>query len=236
VGFYFRKSAKLGPVRVNFSKSGIGVSTGVRGARISTGPRGTHINAGWGGFYYRQKIGPSPYTSKPGPAVSGIRPHSMAASRRAPIVAVVAGGLALVGLFLHPVLFLIFAAVAVTAALLAVGSNRASRTMPVTDTLDQDALEPLTIATPTIISAPSEAEAIGTFREWQGKERDYIKDMVTTILSSHRSEQESALARLQRWAYTAPDERPQIDGRALSQQALELAISDIQLHLRWTVA
>lgn len=59
MGLYFRKSKSVGPVRFNFSKSGIGVSTGVKGARISTGPRGTYINLGRNGIYYRKKIGGS---------------------------------------------------------------------------------------------------------------------------------------------------------------------------------
>lgn len=59
MGFYFRKSVKFGPMRLNFSKSGIGVSAGVKGARISAGPRGTYIHAGTNGFYYRQRIGGS---------------------------------------------------------------------------------------------------------------------------------------------------------------------------------
>lgn len=57
MGWFFRRSIKFGPVRLNFSKSGIGVSAGVRGARVSTGPRGTHLNIGRGGLYYRQKLG-----------------------------------------------------------------------------------------------------------------------------------------------------------------------------------
>ena len=57
MGFFFRKSFAAGPFRVNFSKSGVGLSTGVRGARISTGPRGTYLHLGRNGFYYRQKIG-----------------------------------------------------------------------------------------------------------------------------------------------------------------------------------
>ncbi len=56
MGLYIRKSVKFGPIRFNFSKSGIGVSAGVKGARISTGPRGTYINIGGNGIYYRQKI------------------------------------------------------------------------------------------------------------------------------------------------------------------------------------
>ena len=57
MGFYFRKTASLGPFRLNFSKSGIGVSAGIKGARISTGPRGTYIHAGRNGFHYRQRLG-----------------------------------------------------------------------------------------------------------------------------------------------------------------------------------
>ena len=57
MGFYFRKSKSLGPVRLNFSKSGLGVSTGVKGARLSFGPRGTYVNLGRNGIYYRKKLG-----------------------------------------------------------------------------------------------------------------------------------------------------------------------------------
>src|SRR5258708_7255924 len=56
MSFYIRKSVKLGPVRLNFSKSGVGISSGVKGARISTGPRGTYINLGRNGIYYRHRI------------------------------------------------------------------------------------------------------------------------------------------------------------------------------------
>lgn len=56
MGFYFRKSLKFGPFRVNFSKSGIGLSAGVKGARISKGPRGTFIHMGSNGIYYRKSI------------------------------------------------------------------------------------------------------------------------------------------------------------------------------------
>jgi len=56
MGFFFRKSINFGPIRFNFSKSGIGISTGIKGARISAGPRGTYVHAGRGGFYYSQRI------------------------------------------------------------------------------------------------------------------------------------------------------------------------------------
>lgn len=53
VGFYIRQSVKVGPLRFNFSKSGVGVSAGVKGLRIGTGPRGNYIHMGRGGVYYR---------------------------------------------------------------------------------------------------------------------------------------------------------------------------------------
>jgi hypothetical protein len=56
MGWYFRKSLNFGPFRVNLSKSGIGFSTGVRGARVSTGPRGTYIHLGSHGVYYRERL------------------------------------------------------------------------------------------------------------------------------------------------------------------------------------
>ncbi len=54
--FYYRKSMKIGPLRLNFSKSGVGLSAGVKGLRVSTNNRGTYLNAGGNGLYYRQKI------------------------------------------------------------------------------------------------------------------------------------------------------------------------------------
>jgi hypothetical protein len=59
MSFYIRRSVRFGPVRFNFSKSGVGVSLGIKGARLSTGPRGTYINMGGQGVYYRQKINDS---------------------------------------------------------------------------------------------------------------------------------------------------------------------------------
>ena len=46
--FYLRKSVSAGPFRFNLSKSGVGVSVGVKGLRIGTGPRGHYIHAGAG--------------------------------------------------------------------------------------------------------------------------------------------------------------------------------------------
>ena len=44
-------------VRLNFSKRGIGVSTGLEDARISTTSRGKkYLHFGRGGFYYRELL------------------------------------------------------------------------------------------------------------------------------------------------------------------------------------
>jgi hypothetical protein len=57
MGYFFRRSAKIGPFRLNFSKSGIGASVGVKGARLTMTPRGTtYVTAGSHGFYYRETL------------------------------------------------------------------------------------------------------------------------------------------------------------------------------------
>jgi hypothetical protein len=56
MGFIFRKSVKAGPFRLNFSKTGIGVSAGVPGFRVtqsSTGRRYTTFNVPGSGMSYR---------------------------------------------------------------------------------------------------------------------------------------------------------------------------------------
>lgn len=76
MGFYFRKSISVGPLRFNLSKSGVGVSAGVRGFRIGSGPRGNYVHMGTGGFYYRatlpgghtqRNVGPRNPSSPPAP-------------------------------------------------------------------------------------------------------------------------------------------------------------------------
>ena len=58
MGFYLRKSFGARPVRLNLSKSGFGVSTGVKGARIGLSSMGrAYVHAGRGGLYYRKQIG-----------------------------------------------------------------------------------------------------------------------------------------------------------------------------------
>ncbi|BBO79636.1 membrane protein [Desulfosarcina ovata subsp. sediminis] len=56
MAFYIRKSLKFGPVRFNLSKSGVGVSAGIKGFRLGSGPRGNYVHMGRGGLYYRATL------------------------------------------------------------------------------------------------------------------------------------------------------------------------------------
>lgn len=56
MGFYIRKAISVGPFRFNLSKSGVGVSAGVRGLRFGTGPRGNYVHMGRDGLYYRKTL------------------------------------------------------------------------------------------------------------------------------------------------------------------------------------
>src|ERR1700761_9418508 len=58
--FYIRKTVRAGPFRFNLSKSGVGVSVGIKGLRVGTGPRGHYVHAGRGGLYYRASLGGGP--------------------------------------------------------------------------------------------------------------------------------------------------------------------------------
>ena len=55
--FFLRKAISTGPFRFNLSKSGVGLSVGVKGLRFGLlGPRGNYIYAGRGGLYYRKSL------------------------------------------------------------------------------------------------------------------------------------------------------------------------------------
>ena len=60
MGFFLRKSISLGPIRFNLSKSGIGVSAGIKGLRIGAGPRGNYVHMGREGLYYRKTFSSRP--------------------------------------------------------------------------------------------------------------------------------------------------------------------------------
>lgn len=75
MGLRFRKSVKLCPgVKINFSKSGISTSVGVRGAHLTLGKNGAYSNIGipGTGIYTRDKIG----------GTSGKRPRTTATENR----------------------------------------------------------------------------------------------------------------------------------------------------------
>jgi hypothetical protein len=69
--FYLRDSVSLGPFRINLSKSGLGISAGVKGFRVGTGPRGHYIHAGMNGVYYRKTLGGLGRKPKAAPAEGG---------------------------------------------------------------------------------------------------------------------------------------------------------------------
>ena len=59
MGFFIRKSINIGPIRLNLSKSGRGVSVGVKGARVGTRPDGKkYVTAGRKGVFFRKFLSP----------------------------------------------------------------------------------------------------------------------------------------------------------------------------------
>jgi hypothetical protein len=63
----FRRSLRIaGPLRLNLSKSGLGLSLGVPGLHIGRGPRGPYVRAGLPGtgIYYRKSLGPRPVRTR----------------------------------------------------------------------------------------------------------------------------------------------------------------------------
>jgi len=62
----YRKSFGSGPFRVNFSKSGISYSMGVKGARVNVGPRGTFVSLSAHGITYRRRLQGTTSAGAPG--------------------------------------------------------------------------------------------------------------------------------------------------------------------------
>lgn len=58
MSFYIRKALRVGPLRFNLSRSGIGVSAGIKGLRLGSGPRGNYVHMGRGGLYFHKSLGP----------------------------------------------------------------------------------------------------------------------------------------------------------------------------------
>lgn len=74
MGFYLRKSISVGPLRFNLSKSGVGVSTGIKRLRFGAGPRGNYVHMGRGGLYYRATLPPAT-SSRNSPAQPDVLPY-----------------------------------------------------------------------------------------------------------------------------------------------------------------
>jgi len=56
MSFYIRKAFKTGPVRLNLSRGGLGLSAGITGARVGINRRGTYVHGGRHGLYYRKYL------------------------------------------------------------------------------------------------------------------------------------------------------------------------------------
>lgn len=55
--WFLRKSIRLGPLRLNLSKRGIGASVGVKGLRAGVDASGKpYVAGGRGGVYFRERI------------------------------------------------------------------------------------------------------------------------------------------------------------------------------------
>ena len=84
MGFYFRKSLRVGPLRVNLSQHGLGLSAGITGARFGLDASGhPYVHAGRGGLYYRKRwpaAGAAP--REPLALPSGPPPATTSARRR----------------------------------------------------------------------------------------------------------------------------------------------------------
>src|ERR1700730_11106950 len=92
--FYLRKSVSAGPFRFNLSKSGVGVSVGVKGLRVGTGPRGHYVHAGRGGVYYRASLGGTRHAPAPQNASSTPRATTYAERGRVTMIEVQSGDVA----------------------------------------------------------------------------------------------------------------------------------------------
>jgi hypothetical protein len=92
----FRKSIKLGPLRFNLSKSGVGTSIGVRGFRVGTDAKGRSYTAAsipGTGLYSRTYAGKGTAAGGDAAPGSAAPPQQRAGNGAALVVAFIAGGL-----------------------------------------------------------------------------------------------------------------------------------------------
>lgn len=99
MSIFLRKAFRFGPVRLNLSKTGFGLSAGVKGARLGIGPRGRYVHAGRHGLYYRKQLSSGKSTATPAAA-----PDKGCATAVLTLLAIVGGGILLMLLLGNPVL------------------------------------------------------------------------------------------------------------------------------------
>jgi len=96
MGWGFRRSLKLGPLKLNFSKSGVGYSVGVRGFRVGTDAKGRSYTAAsipGTGLYSRTYAGKGTAAGADAAPGSGTPPLQRAGNGSALVMAFIAGGL-----------------------------------------------------------------------------------------------------------------------------------------------
>ena len=59
MGFSLRKGFKLGPIRLNLSRRGVGYSVGVKGLRVGTSGGRAYVRGGRGPIRYQSSLGPT---------------------------------------------------------------------------------------------------------------------------------------------------------------------------------
>jgi hypothetical protein len=104
MGFFIRRSFSVGPFRFNLSKSGVGVSAGVKGLRIGTRPDGkSYVTGGRGGLYFRQNL------DSPKPTAAGPEPETVSGGLLRLVLGVLAG-LALIAVVIVVAMLIVTAA------------------------------------------------------------------------------------------------------------------------------
>jgi hypothetical protein len=95
MGWGLRRSLKLGPLKLNFSKSGVGYSMGVRGFRVGKDAKGRSYTAAsipGTGLYSRTYAGKGTATGGDAAPASGVPSQQRAGNGPALVVAFIAGG------------------------------------------------------------------------------------------------------------------------------------------------